>query len=56
MFYSALADLFTIQIERRRKNIRRIVEVTGAEIDINEDNSGRVAIYAELDEARGPLP
>ncbi len=28
------------------KNIKRIVEITGADIDINEDNSGRVSIYA----------
>ena len=28
------------------KTIRRICEVSGAEIDINEDNSGRIAIYA----------
>lgn len=28
------------------KNIRRIQELTGADIDINEDNSGKVAIYA----------
>jgi len=28
------------------KNIRRIQELTGADIDINEDNSGRVSIYA----------
>ena len=28
------------------KNIRRIVEVTGAQIDIDEDNSGKVHIYA----------
>ncbi len=33
------------------KNIRRIVEVSGAEIDINEDNSGRVAIYATSGDA-----
>ena len=28
------------------KNIKRITEVTGAQIDIDEDNSGKVAIYA----------
>jgi polyribonucleotide nucleotidyltransferase len=28
------------------KNIRRITEVTGASIDIDEDNSGKVRIYA----------
>lgn len=28
------------------KNIKRIVEITGAQIDINEDNSGRVLIFA----------
>ncbi|NEQ68739.1 MAG: polyribonucleotide nucleotidyltransferase [Symploca sp. SIO2D2] len=33
------------------KNIRRIVEITGAQIDINEDNSGRVAIYATSQES-----
>ncbi len=33
------------------KNIRRIVEITGAQIDINEDNSGRVNVYATSEEA-----
>lgn len=28
------------------KNIRRIQELTGAEIDINEDNSGRLLVFA----------
>ncbi|MCH6255556.1 polyribonucleotide nucleotidyltransferase [Puniceicoccaceae bacterium K14] len=28
------------------KNIRRIVEITGAQLDINEDNSGRVSVYS----------
>lgn len=28
------------------KNIKRITEVSGAQIDINEDNSGRVSIFA----------
>lgn len=28
------------------KNIRRIVEVSGAQVDIDEDNSGRVLIFA----------
>jgi polyribonucleotide nucleotidyltransferase len=28
------------------KTIRRIVEVSGAQIDINEDNSGKVMVYA----------
>ncbi len=28
------------------KNIRRIVEISGAEIDIDEDNSGKVHVYA----------
>ncbi len=28
------------------KTIRRICEVSGAEIDINEDNSGNIAVYA----------
>lgn len=28
------------------KNIKRITEVSGAQIDINEDNSGRIAIFA----------
>jgi polyribonucleotide nucleotidyltransferase len=27
------------------KNIRRIVEITGAQIDIDEDNSGKVYVY-----------
>ena len=33
------------------KNIRRITEVTGANIDIDEDNSGKVRIYATNSEA-----
>ena len=33
------------------KNIRRIVEITGAQIDINEDNSGRVNVYATSEES-----
>ncbi|HCJ12039.1 MAG TPA: polyribonucleotide nucleotidyltransferase [Opitutae bacterium] len=33
------------------KNIKRIVEVTGAQIDINEDNSGRVAIFSNNNES-----
>jgi len=33
------------------KNIRRIVEITGAQIDINEDNSGRVNIYSTNEDA-----
>lgn len=33
------------------KNIRRIVEITGAQIDINEDNTGRVNVYATNQEA-----
>ena len=33
------------------KNIRRITETTGASIDIDEDNSGRVSIYATTKEA-----
>ncbi len=33
------------------KNIRRIVEITGAQIDINDDNSGRVNVYATSEEA-----
>ncbi|MCG8528012.1 MAG: polyribonucleotide nucleotidyltransferase [Opitutales bacterium] len=33
------------------KNIRRIVETTGANIDIDEDDSGRVSIYATSKEA-----
>jgi len=28
------------------KNIKRITEVTGAQLDINQDNSGKVSIYA----------
>jgi len=28
------------------KNIRRICQISGAEIDINEDNSGKIAIYS----------
>ena len=33
------------------KTIRRITEVSGAEIDINEDNSGKVLIYATSKDA-----
>lgn len=33
------------------KNIKRITEVTGAQIDINEDNSGRVNVFATTKEA-----
>ncbi len=33
------------------KNIRRIVEITGAQIDINDDNTGRVNVYATSQEA-----
>src|SRR5690606_41113948 len=33
------------------KNIRRIVEITGGQIDINEHNSGRVNVYATSQEA-----
>lgn len=33
------------------KNIRRIVEVTGAEIDIDDDDSGRVNVFATTGEA-----
>ncbi|OUW17694.1 MAG: polyribonucleotide nucleotidyltransferase [Opitutales bacterium TMED158] len=33
------------------KNIRRIVEITGAQLDIDDDNSGKVNIYATSEEA-----
>ncbi len=33
------------------KNIRRITDTTGAEIDIDEDNSGRVRIYTDNQDA-----
>jgi polyribonucleotide nucleotidyltransferase len=33
------------------KTIRRIVEVSGAQIDINEDNSGKVMVYANNTES-----
>jgi len=33
------------------KNIRRITEVTGANIDIDEDNSGKIRVYANNSEA-----
>lgn len=33
------------------KNIRRIVEITGAMVDINDDNSGRVNVYATSEES-----
>jgi polyribonucleotide nucleotidyltransferase len=33
------------------KNIRRIVEITGAQLDIDDDNSGKVNIYATSEES-----
>lgn len=33
------------------KNIRRIQDITGAEIDINEDNSGRLLVFARNSDA-----
>ena len=33
------------------KNIRRITEVTGANLDIDEDNSGKIRVYASDSEA-----
>ena len=33
------------------KNIRRITETTGADIDIDDDNSGKVRVYTENEEA-----
>lgn len=33
------------------KNIRRICELSGAQIDINEDNSGRVDVFATSEES-----
>ncbi len=33
------------------KNIRRITEVTGASLDIDEDNSGKIRVYASNSEA-----
>ena len=33
------------------KNIKRITDITGAQININEDNSGRINIYANSQEA-----
>jgi len=33
------------------KNIRRIVEITGAQLDIDDDNSGKVNIYATSEDA-----
>ena len=33
------------------KNIKRITEATGAQIDINEDNSGRILIFAKNKES-----
>lgn len=33
------------------KNIKRIVDVTGAQIDINEDSSGRLYIFAKTEES-----
>lgn len=33
------------------KNIKRITEVTGAQIDINEDNSGRLYIFTKTEES-----
>ncbi|MDR1413951.1 MAG: polyribonucleotide nucleotidyltransferase [Puniceicoccales bacterium] len=33
------------------KNIKRITEATGAQIDINEDNSGKIVVFAPKQEA-----
>lgn len=33
------------------KNIKRIVEITGADININDDNSGRINVYAKSAES-----
>ncbi|MDR3144103.1 MAG: polyribonucleotide nucleotidyltransferase [Puniceicoccales bacterium] len=33
------------------KNIKRITEITGAQIDINEDNSGKIVVFAQKQEA-----
>jgi len=33
------------------KNIKKITEVSGAQIDINEDNSGRISIFATSQES-----
>lgn len=33
------------------KNIKRITEITGAQIDINEDNSGRILVFATSKES-----
>ena len=33
------------------KNIRRITEVTGANLDIDEDNSGKIRVYANDSES-----
>jgi polyribonucleotide nucleotidyltransferase len=33
------------------KNIKRITEITGAQIDINEDNSGKIVVFAPKQEA-----
>jgi polyribonucleotide nucleotidyltransferase len=33
------------------KNIKRITEMSGAQIDINEDNSGRIVVFAPKQEA-----
>lgn len=52
--------IVTIQIDPEKiglligpggKNIRRITEITGTQIDINEDNSGRVMIFSNNGEA-----
>ncbi|MDR1527998.1 MAG: polyribonucleotide nucleotidyltransferase [Puniceicoccales bacterium] len=33
------------------KNIKRITEITGAQIDINEDNSGKILVFAPNEDA-----
>ncbi|MDR1433271.1 MAG: polyribonucleotide nucleotidyltransferase [Puniceicoccales bacterium] len=33
------------------KNIKRITEITGAQIDINEDNSGKIVVFAPKQES-----
>jgi polyribonucleotide nucleotidyltransferase len=33
------------------KNVKRITEITGAQIDINEDNSGKIVVFAPRQDA-----
>jgi polyribonucleotide nucleotidyltransferase len=36
------------------RNTKRITEITGAEIDINEDNSRKIVVFAQNEDALEP--